>query len=552
VGVTRLRWGLGAALVLLSLVTAAHALTAYWSHGLWLGSAAVVMLAAIAIGGLVSLGQARRRIARELAGLAAEPPTGELWRARVAKLSEIKHSDAAFDRDALAAATEAEERGRAYLGRYLVAVTVLVGLVGTFAGLMETLRAVAPLLRDDRVSTLQMLAAPLGGLDVTFGASVVGILVTLALSLVQGDLVLAEELALGRLEERTVHLLVPSLWPRADAADERAARELVALRADLATAMARVGEGAAARVAAVAGGAVERLVTDVKAQLDSSARAVAEALTTAAERGAAAQAAEGARATAELLRLCDATRGLGDDLRTLVEGLAARIEAVHAQVAARLETVQTEMAARLETVQTEMAARLETVQTEVAARLASVAGETSERLTSLHEASGAQLNAAHVALAEQLITTQRETMTQLTVAHDETVTRLEQAQRDANERGATLIAEQTRAQAESWSAAATATREALNAAVADAGTRHDAAAAALAAAAAELRAAVDAMAPPLQSLSPELGALAREVALLAARADSPDEGLVADELVRLGEGMERLESLLRLSRGEPA
>jgi hypothetical protein len=47
-------------------------------------------------------------------------------------------------------------------------------------------------------------------------------------------------------------------------------------------------------------------------------------------------------------------------------------------------------------------------------------------------------------------------------------------------------------------------------------------------------------------------ALAREVALLAARAESPDEGLVADELVRLGEGVERLESLLRLGRSEPA
>ena len=36
----------------------------------------------------------------------------------------------------------AEELGRAYLGKYLVAVTVLVGLVGTFSGLMEALRGV--------------------------------------------------------------------------------------------------------------------------------------------------------------------------------------------------------------------------------------------------------------------------------------------------------------------------------------------------------------------------------------------------------------------------
>src|SRR5581483_219276 len=110
-----------------------------------------------------------------------------------------------------------------------VAVTVLVGLVGTFAGLMETLRGVAPLLKDEQLSTLRLVAAPLAGLDVTFGASIIGILVTLALALVQGDLVLAEEEALARLEERTRHALVPSLWPAGDSAEERTARSLEAL-----------------------------------------------------------------------------------------------------------------------------------------------------------------------------------------------------------------------------------------------------------------------------------------------------------------------------------
>ena len=111
---------------------------------------------------------------------------------------------------------------------------MLVGLVGTFAGLMETLRTVAPLLRDDKAAGIELLAAPLAGLDVTFGASIVGILVTLALTLIQGDLVLAEELTLARLEERTTHCLVPALWPAKESAAERTVRELSSLRAELA------------------------------------------------------------------------------------------------------------------------------------------------------------------------------------------------------------------------------------------------------------------------------------------------------------------------------
>src|SRR5207237_1186677 len=115
-----------------------------------------------------------------------DEPGGELWSARRERLAEIRRAGARPDLDALAQATAAEETGRAYVGRYLVAVTVLVGLVGTFAGLMETLRAVEPLLRDEKAGTLGLLAGALGGLDVTFGASIVGILATLALSLVQG------------------------------------------------------------------------------------------------------------------------------------------------------------------------------------------------------------------------------------------------------------------------------------------------------------------------------------------------------------------------------
>src|SRR5207247_2380832 len=72
---------------------------------------------------------------------------------RRARLERVRANGAALDLDAIATATAADERGRAYLGRYLVAVTVLVGLVRTFAGLMDTVRGGVPLLRHERPST---------------------------------------------------------------------------------------------------------------------------------------------------------------------------------------------------------------------------------------------------------------------------------------------------------------------------------------------------------------------------------------------------------------
>ena len=65
-----------------------------------------------------------------------------------------------------------------------------------------------------------------------------------------------------------------------------------------------------------------------------------------------------------------------------------------------------------------------------------------------------------------------------------------------------------------------------------------------------MRAGAEAIAPQLAPLAPELSALAREVALLAARGQAGDDGLVAEELVRIGAGVDRLEGLLKLAQGQ--
>lgn len=236
---SRVRWGLAGVLALLGLFTAVSALRTYAEHGLVLGIAAVVALALITVAGMASLGFARRRIHTELVGMSGHPPAGSLYEERRQRLEAIKASGARPDLRALAEASAAKEASRAYIGRYLVATTVLVGLVGTFAGLMETLGKVAPLLADDGAGkALSLLAAPLSGLHVTFGASLVAIVVTLALSLAQGDLVLHEEQALATLEDLTHHQLVPTLWPLERDANERTVRVLEGLHTEIARAVA--------------------------------------------------------------------------------------------------------------------------------------------------------------------------------------------------------------------------------------------------------------------------------------------------------------------------
>jgi hypothetical protein len=469
---TRLRWLLGGVLAVVALGSALSALRVYIGHQLWLGGLAVGVLVAIDIGGFVSLGLARWRLAVEIAQLGQEPPQGSLFAERRQKLQAILAAGARPDLDALGAATAATELGRAYLGKYLVAVTVLVGLVGTFAGLMETLRGVAPLLADERITTLKALAGPLAGLDVTFGASLVGILVTLALALVQGDLALAEEEALTRLEERTRHVLLPAFWPPTEGAAERTARELSLLRAELAAFVVRSTQATAERVAEIAQREVDRLVAGVGAGV-----------------GAAVAATSG-RVEAGLL------------------GLAARIEAELGPLVARQEQQLAALLAGAERAAGQAAAAGADSARTIAAASAQALGASTAAVGRLEAALGS-LGAQQAAASQQLLVAQGEQLTATT-----------QALAAAFERS-----------------------------VGAEGQRLAAAAAGLGTAAAELGQAAQALGGPLAALPPELSALASEVALLAARSDAHDPAAGLDELARVGEGVERLEALLRLAQG---
>jgi len=320
---SRLRWGLAGLLALVGLISAFSALRSYAEHGLALGIAAVLVLAVITVAGMASLGVARKRIDRELNGLDAKTPSGSLYEERKQRLEAIKASGAKPDMHALAEASAAKEASRAYLGRYLVATTVLVGLVGTFAGLMETLGKVAPLLADDGGGkSLSLLAAPLAGLHVTFGASLVAIVVTLALSLAQGDLVLHEERALATLEDLTHHQLLPLLWPPDRDANERTVRVLEGLHTEIAQAVAGALSQATLALNKSQG---ERLATLAK-ELSSGARQTAEAVSS--------------HTTSTVAELAKTSNQIEERLRLLTEGVSASLtEATKRQVSQMTDAV---------------------------------------------------------------------------------------------------------------------------------------------------------------------------------------------------------------------
>ena len=515
---SRLRWALGGAIALLSLVVAVRALGAYVEHRLWLGSASVLLLAAIAIGGLYSLGQARLRIERVLSELADKTIGAGGWlAARRAQLERVRDHGAALDLDAIAAATAAEERGRAYLGRYLVAVTVLVGLVGTFAGLMETLREVAPLLRDDRLSTAQALAAPLAGLDVTFGASVVGILVTLALALVQGDLVLAEEQALARLEERTAHELVPALWPPAAHADERLIAEVSALRRDVQASLATVGEATATRVAAATRDQIEQLVAATRTMIERAGETL---------QASTKQHAEALQA---------ATAAVTDSLRVTAEAAQATLRSAEASARGSTNAAAEVMRATAQTADA-------TLREAIRAAADALHGSTKEHaqaLQSAAETTNDTLRAAAAATTEALRNSAEAT---------EATLRSSAAVAEATLRGAADAA--SAAVSAASSAAVEAARESSQSVGVALRESTELAAQSLADAAGGLRESSVTLSASLATLAPELAALAREVALLAARPEHDDaDPAIADELVRLGDGVERLEQLLERERG---
>lgn len=134
----------------------------------------------------------------------------------------IQHGDAAATLPYLLDSLATRSDDRRALVRYLVGALVLLGLIGTFYGLLLTISGVrdviAGLSTDQATDTMALiagfkdrLAAPLGGMGTSFSASLFGLLGALALGFLELQLFHAQNGHHAQMEALVVSDLVP-LW----------------------------------------------------------------------------------------------------------------------------------------------------------------------------------------------------------------------------------------------------------------------------------------------------------------------------------------------------
>jgi len=411
----RFRWYAASLLGVGAAVAGVAALRLYLRHGLPLGVLAVVLLLILLGVGFASLAFARVRLAREAVDLARPVPQGELWQERKRRLEALHAAGTRPDLTALAAVTAAREHGRAYVGRYLVATTVLVGLLGTFGGLIETLGRVGPLLDDGPGHALAELAGPLAGLHVTFGASLVAILVTLALSLAQGDLNLAEDATLALLEERTVHDLHPGLWPASTGVGAELVAAVEGLRKSLpdtlAEALRAALERAVGPVAREVGARAEKGVATIVTRLDAVSgdldRRSAALLAETSEKLA-------AHAKAQATQLAGASETLASALRATAaqegertsQALATTLASLTAASQGQLAETETAIRTALASLTSTAQAQLTETQAAVRAALEELRTQAAAQTSASTEAARAQaeafVSATRMAVSETL------------------------------------------------------------------------------------------------------------------------------------------------------
>ena len=134
----------------------------------------------------------------------------------------IQHGDAAATLPYLLDSLATRGDDRRALVRYLVGALVLLGLIGTFYGLLLTIAGVrdviAGLSTEQATDTMALiagfkdrLAAPLGGMGTSFSASLFGLLGALALGFLELQMFHAQNNHHAQLEALVVSDLVP-LW----------------------------------------------------------------------------------------------------------------------------------------------------------------------------------------------------------------------------------------------------------------------------------------------------------------------------------------------------
>jgi len=357
----------------------------------------------------------------------------------------------------------AQGHPQALFATYLVGLLVMIGMLGTFLGLFESLRgAREALTTSGDVGALRAaLASPLQGLWRAFGSSAAGVSTSAALGLA---LVFARRAEAALASEVAARAAGP-LWAWSPAgrqtaalesvakngtdlgstaaALQDAARQLEALRRELVASQeqgaSRMTEAVRATAAEIrtdlregverAAAATEKAVEPMVERLASRAGEVAnshlqrwterlEQESRAREQGQKAHFEQVSRAVAEAAKAASAEVRPGVQAleRRISEGIdrvtvrmqemseesSRRSDDSHAEAHARLESMAQETSRRLEAVAAESAGRLGTIAEESSKRLESVAEVSAQRLARIEDGHGAIVESLDRRLAEVL------------------------------------------------------------------------------------------------------------------------------------------------------
>ncbi len=156
-----------------------------WMAAIFVGSDALALTVTLVIGGVYALGGSEllqfRRVTALLAGALDNLP------ARVDNLDDWLEQVPASLKNAVQARIEGERVGlpAPVLTPYLVGLLVMLGLLGTFVGMVDTLQgAVVALEGTNELQAIRAgLAAPIQGLGLAFGTSVAGVAASAMLGL---------------------------------------------------------------------------------------------------------------------------------------------------------------------------------------------------------------------------------------------------------------------------------------------------------------------------------------------------------------------------------
>ncbi|MGA1874577.1 MAG: hypothetical protein ACMUIA_03110 [bacterium] len=154
---------------------------------------------------------------------------------RFVLISQLKNTFSEVSHEVLTDIISNSESRRALLARYFLSMCILLGLLGTFLGILESIRGtyITFSMIQETETLIKSLRQPLQGISLAFGTSVVGIVSSLALGLAYLFFHQRQLSFLSHLEQFTQATLIPALTPSPGKILEGILKEIQGMRTDM-------------------------------------------------------------------------------------------------------------------------------------------------------------------------------------------------------------------------------------------------------------------------------------------------------------------------------